>query len=119
MNEILDQIQGISFKIVGPFLVADLSDSSRVKTLLIGEHGMETIGGSRLQTEPHVHQFNSFYKSSGLDVLDENGERHILPDESLTLVLSGVQHSWMPKWQIGAVGSLDPRHEKQVIRASD
>lgn len=113
--QIMESVQGMSFQAIGPFLVADLSDhaESIFKSLPVGEHGMEGVAFGH-KTESHRHQFPSFYKSSGLNVICE-GERYFLPTRALTLVLPGVDHSWVPQKDLGFVGSVDRRHEKQVL----
>lgn len=116
--QIMERLQGMSFKAIGPFLVADLSDRawSVSENLPVGEHGMEDVAFGQ-KTESHRHQFPSFYRSSDLDV-ECKGKRYVLPTRALTLVLPGLDHSWVPKQEHGAVGSVDWRHDKQVLAFS-
>jgi hypothetical protein len=112
---ILALVEGFTFNVMGPLLVANLTDEpdSVFNNLPIGEHGMEEVSQG-LVTEPHDHNFPSFYKSSNLDVVCD-GTLVTLPDRALTLVLPGVNHSWTPKRNTGHVGSVDYRHEKQKL----
>lgn len=113
--QIMERVQGMSFKAIGPFLVVDLSDQAEsvFKNLPVGEHGMEDVAFGQ-KTESHYHQFPSFYKSSDLNVECE-GKQYVLPARALTLVLTGLDHSWVPQQSHGSVGSVDWRHEKQVL----
>jgi hypothetical protein len=118
VSQIMKRVQGLNFKAVGPFLVADLSTQAEqvFENLPVGEHGMEDVLFGQ-KTQAHTHEFPSFYKSKGLDV-EYEGERFILPARALTLVLPGLDHSWVPKQSQGAVGSVDWRHEKQFLVAA-
>ncbi len=113
--QIMERVQGMSFKAIGPFLVADLGDQagSVFENLPVGEHGMEDVVFGQ-KTKSHSHQFVSFYKSSDLNV-ECGGKEYVLPARALTLVLPGLDHSWIPKQDHGVVGSIDWRHEKQVL----
>ncbi len=115
-NEILGKIQGLHFRVVGPFLVADMDGR---QSLEVGENGMEEVWPGT-QTEPHTHAVTSFYQTEGLDMVDEAGCRYTLHRSALIIVLPGVGHSWIPKdGQSGAVGSVGHRHEKQrILRAA-
>lgn len=114
-KDVLERVQGLGFKAIGPFLVADLTGQleSVFSGLQVGEHGMEEVSLGK-RTESHTHPFPSFYKSSGLDV-ECGGVRFSLPSQALTLVLPGFDHSWVPQNGHGKVGSVDHRHEKQVV----
>lgn len=115
-TEIMRKLGGISFRAQGPFLVADLTTEPVLfESLAVGRHGMESVPQGK-RTEPHEHDFPSFYKSEGLDV-EVGGERVKLPERALTLVLPGTAHSWVPKQELGSVGSLDDRHEMQKVLA--
>jgi hypothetical protein len=114
-SEIMNHIQNLDFKAVGPFLVADLSKEHETlfEKLPVGKHGMEHVQlGAK--TKSHQHSFASFYKSLGLDI-ECKSKRFKLPKYSLTLVLPGVDHSWIPKTKNGTVGSVDTRHRKQIL----
>lgn len=115
LSGIMNQIQGLEFKVIGPFLVTDLNSKTKkfFENLAAGEHGMEKILNGQ-KTESHTHDFCSFYKSNNLNV-DCAGEEFILPSRALTLVLPGVEHSWIPKSNQGSVGSIDWRHAKQIL----
>lgn len=117
-SEIISRVSGLDFKAMGPFLVADFGNQpdSIFSALPVGEHGMETVRQGE-KTQSHDHEFLSFYKSTGLDV-ECGGKRFSLPTKALTLVLPGLQHSWVPKQDGGSVGSVDLRHQKQVILAA-
>lgn len=79
---------------------------------------METVpAGSR--TQAHRHAFLSLYHTKKLDVFDEDGTKHALPEHALVMVPPGVEHSWIPNSNAaGKVGSLDHRHEKQNLKAA-
>jgi len=108
----MKQVQGSIFKTIGPFLVAELGEKLFEK-MIVSKHGMERVLFGQ-KTEPHTHDFPSFYKSSNLDVVCE-GKKYSLPKQALTLVLPGIDHSWIPQEEQGAVGSIDSRHAKQVL----
>jgi hypothetical protein len=92
--EIMSQVEGISFTVVGPFMVADFNqDQSLFDNLPVGQHGMEAVSAGE-SMEFHKHEFTSFYKSVGLNVICK-GKKYTLPSSSLTLVLPGVDHSWV------------------------
>ena len=112
--KMLKQVQGISFKTIGPFLVAEL-DEKKFKKIRASKHGMEHVLFGQ-KTESHMHDFPSFYKSSNLDV-ECKGKKYSLPEQALTLVLPKIDHSWVPKTESGVVGSIDYRHAKQVTSA--
>jgi hypothetical protein len=118
------------FKIIGPFFVASLVyDDNDIgvrrvihgnnyqepfKRLYVGKHGMESVAKGK-RTRGHRHDFPSFYKADGLDVKSDR-KIFTLPEKALVLILPGIHHSWMPKSKTGGrVGSIDDRHEKQVI----
>lgn len=103
----------MQFSTCGPFFVADISDIDE-SSIRVGKHGMETVKQGQ-KTGPHSHEFMSLYKSEGLDVMGSDGERIELPEKALVVVPKGVEHSWVPKEGGGAVGSIDPTHEPQVL----
>jgi hypothetical protein len=116
--EIIRCVGGLYFKAVGPFLIADLNDQpeSVFGALVVSEHGMEPVWPGE-RTEPHEHDFLSFYKSVALDLVYE-GKLIMLPGRALTIILPGIRHSWFSAWGVlGSVGSLDSRHQKQVLTA--
>ncbi len=115
IRALIQQFQGLNFVSIGPFLVADLGqDEQRFRNIPTGRHGMEDVPPGQ-KTEPHAHEFLSLYKSRELDV-DCGGDRIQLPQLALTLVLPGVEHSWIPKGNSGgAVGSADNEHQRQVL----
>ncbi len=113
-KEAMSLMQGLSFTAIGPFLVADLTGKEDLyKGIEVGEHGMEIVGLGK-KTDPHSHDFPSFYKSQGLNI-ECGDKKYTLPKHAVTLVLPGVEHSWIPAGNAGEVGSIDTRHEKQVI----
>ena len=115
-KKILEQVKGISFKTISPFLVADLSRKTKslFEKIPTSKHEMEDVP-SRKKTSAHKHQFPSFYKSANLDVMCD-GERFPLPTRALVLVLPDVDHSWWAsKGENGSVGSVDLRHRKQIL----
>jgi len=116
-SKIMQQIQGVNFVVIGPFLVANIGQNQKIfANLEVGEHGMESVMYG-YKTESHEHNFLSFYKSDNLDVVCR-GEKFELPQFALTLVPPQVDHSWTPKHHKskGSVGSLDIEHVKQVIQ---
>jgi len=114
-QEVLTLLDGVQFKVVGPFLVADLSRKKKLYNRLpVGEYGMEQVC-EKQKTESHTHDFVSLYKSDALDVTS-GSKRFALPKKALTIVLPGVAHSWVAKKEKGAVGSVDHRHSAQVVQ---
>ncbi|MCB9798786.1 hypothetical protein H6758_03610 [Candidatus Nomurabacteria bacterium] len=115
IQEILAGLQKIQFEVVGPFLVADFSQShpETFDRIAVGTHGMEKVGVGE-QTEGHTHGFLSVYKSKKLSIV-AYGRKYLLPEKALTIVPPGVDHSWVPNDGSGEVGSSDNQHEKQVI----
>ena len=116
-TNIMALLNGRNFKFlpIGNFLVADLSEEPDLfGQLPVGTYGMESVlFGQR--TESHIHDFPSFYLTESLDI-ECNGETSSLPRRAVTLVLPGLPHSWKPQnKQTGAVGSIDPRHDRQKI----
>jgi hypothetical protein len=114
----MEIIQSAPCELVGKFLIFDFTGKPRstFENLPVGEHGMEQVSFGQ-KTEAHKHDFPSFYKSEGLDLLSE-GERISLPQRAVTLVMIGADHSWVPKQTKGAVGSMDSQHRKQVTVAA-
>lgn len=116
-KDVLSRCIGATFMPVGPFLVADLTgNESMFNNIKVGTHGMEEVVKGQ-KTEPHAHDFPSFYKSKGLNVVS-SGETFVLPEKAVTLVFPGDDHSWIPKEELGVVGSVDDRHEKQIVVAA-
>jgi len=114
-QEVIALLDGVAFKVVGPFLVADLSKKKKLwQALPVGEHGMEQVC-EKQKTESHMHDFVSLYKSDALDVTS-GSERFVLPKKALIIVLPGVAHSWVTKKEKGVVGSVDHRHAAQVVQ---
>lgn len=120
MNNPLAYLQGTTFVVTGPYLVADLDHNPPIGELesQYGKHGMEEVPVGT-KTQAHRHAFLSLYHAAGLAVLDEDGVKHTLPEHALVLVPPGVEHSWIPSGTMaGRVGSLDHRHEQQKLRAA-
>lgn len=119
MDNPLENLQGIYFVVIEPFLVADLDDNAPITDLeaRYGRYGMEPVPVGSV-TVPHKHPFLSLYHAHDLDVVREDETRCRLPVDALVLVPPYVQHSWKPKQAdvAGAVGSLDRRHERQELR---
>ncbi len=114
VEKVLRGLQGAIFKAVGPFLVADCTDDSmRFAELGVASHGMEDVRFGEA-TKGHSHDFVSLYKSAGLNVMVA-GEEIVLPEKALTIVFPGTEHSWVAQDKEGAVGSIDDRHEKQIM----
>jgi len=113
VSKMLKLVQGMSFKTIGPFLVAELNEETFSK-INESKHGIEKVKLGQ-KTQSHTHDFPSFYKSFKLDVTCRE-EKYSLPEKALTLVLPGIHHSWIPQGKDeGAVGSVDSRHNKQVL----
>ncbi len=114
IKEVLHGLKGTIFKAVGPFLVADFTkDPTKYTDLNVASHGTEVVHPEKV-TESHSHEFVSLYKSVGLNVM-VGGEEIVLPEKALTIVFPGTEHSWVAQDKAGTVGSVDERHEKQVM----
>ncbi len=112
----LSQMQGVTFEVRGPFLVANLSKKKKLyDSLSVGAHGEEFVD-THEKTKDHSHTFLSLYKSKGLNVMTEDNSIITLPNAALTLVPPGISHSWIAKQKRGSVSSVDTRHKKQDIQ---
>ncbi len=97
---------------IGPFTVIPLTPDS-ARSLATGPHGLEKVTRGQ-KTEGHQHSFVSFYVAIEL-VLTSDTVTHIIPQHSLVIVPEEVEHSWQPVSEEGFVGSVDTRHEQQVL----
>lgn len=114
IQTLLPKLEGASFRVMGPFLVADLHDKETLfRSIEIEQYGMENVSQG-MTTQAHCHTFHSVYKSVGLNVVS-GGKEVLLPNKCLVLVLPDVEHYWVPKRVEGSVGSVDARHEQQVV----
>lgn len=98
---------------IGPFTIIPLElDSAR--SLATGQHGLEEVPKGQ-KTQPHTHPFVSFYVALSLTLLC-GSEHHVIPENALVIVPEGVDHSWISAKDAGGyVGSIDTRHEEQVL----
>ena len=112
--KIFKSLTGITFTVMGPFLVGNCtSKSGQFKLIPVSKHGQELVAAGT-STKSHTHSFLSVYKSDNLNVISGK-ETYTLPTKAIVLVPEKENHSWIPKNKTGSVGSVDPRHRKQVL----
>lgn len=100
-------LQGESFTMLGPFLVAEI----RYKEFNLKVHAKEDVplGG---RTTKQIKKSVSWYRTTGgLCIVDGEGIVYDLPSTALVLVLPGTPHSWIcikgPRRKAGAVESIE------------
>ena len=110
-KQIFNKLSGITFVVMGAFLVADASSISQLPS---AKNGEEKVSFGK-KTKSHSHKFLSIYQAKNLNLVSCE-TKITIPKESIVIVPEGVPHSWVPKGKRGGtVASLDDRHRKQVV----
>lgn len=81
LNNILaavSKMSGLTFTVVGPFFVADVThDPEKFASIPVGQHGMELVGESE-KTKSHIHDIDKGFVGSA-DWRNAKQEMEMMP----------------------------------------